>query len=131
MTSDYILKAVDALLYDPSANYPALARCNGAWFAMTQTLMGEDEPERIAAKAAQAYRNAMPPLVGAHNIRDFIACTAQGMLMGVIDSACGARLLYAAQVAHATRRVKSTPQKALQEPVSAPKKHSRRPGRKS
>jgi hypothetical protein len=41
----------------------------------------------------------MPPLSGADNIRDFVACVAHGLLLGVLsDSEC-TRLLYAAQVA--------------------------------
>ena len=49
--------------------------------------------------AIDAYRNAMPDLAGFENIRDFIACTAHGMIIGAIDSIEGAKLLYAAQVA--------------------------------
>ena len=41
----------------------------------------------------------MPDLAGFENIRDFIACTAHGMIIGAIDSIEGAKLLYAAQVA--------------------------------
>lgn len=43
-----------------------------------------------------------PPLSGADNIRDFIACVAHGMLIAAIEGPAGARLLYAAQVAHCT-----------------------------
>jgi hypothetical protein len=46
----------------------------------------------------------MPPLSGDENIRDFIACTAHGMLIDAISGTDAARLLYAAQVAHTTRR---------------------------
>ena len=38
----------------------------------------------------------MPDLAGHENIRDFIACVTQGMVIGAIDSI---KLLYAAQVA--------------------------------
>ncbi len=55
-------------------------------------------------KATEAYRNAMPDLSGYENIRDFIACTAHGMLLEVFDSIEGAKLLYAAQVALGTLR---------------------------
>jgi hypothetical protein len=41
----------------------------------------------------------MPPLLGAENIRDFIACVAHGMLIGVIENKDATKLLYAAQVA--------------------------------
>jgi hypothetical protein len=49
--------------------------------------------------AIQAYRDAMPDLSGYENIRDFIACTAHGMIIDVIDATEGTKLLYAAQVA--------------------------------
>lgn len=50
-------------------------------------------------QAEHAYRLAMPPLSGPENIRDFIACVAHGILLDVIKSSDGARLLYAAQIA--------------------------------
>jgi hypothetical protein len=53
-----------------------------------------------AKEAGRAFRQRMPPLSGHENIRDFIACVAQGILMDVISGSDGARLLYAAQVAH-------------------------------
>ncbi len=52
------------------------------------------------------FRLTMPPLVGYRNIRDFIACTAQGVLLGAIDPKDSTKLLYAAQVATATLRTK-------------------------
>jgi hypothetical protein len=53
-----------------------------------------------ASKAAHdAYRNALPPLSGVENIRDFIACVAHGILIDSIRDCVAARLLYAAQVA--------------------------------
>jgi hypothetical protein len=48
-----------------------------------------------------AYGIHMPKLSGADNVRDFIACVAHGMLIGIIPSSEGTRLLYAAQVANA------------------------------
>jgi len=49
--------------------------------------------------AIQAYKDAMPDLCGYESIRDFIACTTHGMLIGVIDPMRAAKFLYAAQVA--------------------------------
>ena len=71
----------------------------------------EDENDKLTAEerynelqkglkdAFKAYREAMPPLSGAQNIRDFIACVAHGMLMDVFSSEEASKLLYAAQVA--------------------------------
>jgi len=56
-----------------------------------------------ANDAEAAYRRVMPPLSGAENIRDFVACVAHGMILGAFTGPTGARLLYAAQVAHTTQ----------------------------
>jgi hypothetical protein len=45
----------------------------------------------------------MPSLIGAQNIRDFVACVAHGMLLEAIEDRSGGKLLYAAQVAFATQ----------------------------
>ena len=92
---------------------PAIARCMSAW----------SRAWKIAEKAGRsdvynsresgiAYRHAMPPLTGEEKIRDFIACVAQGMLIGAIDGPDGARLLYAAQVAHTTVNKKGLTKKS-------------------
>jgi hypothetical protein len=57
--------------------------------------------------ASDAYCRAMPPLVGSHNIRDFIACVSHGVLIGVIKAGDSAKLLYAAQVALAAQKAVS------------------------
>ena len=61
-----------------------------------------------------SYRHALPPLTGEDNIRDFIACVAQGMLIGAIDGPDGARLLYAAQVAFTTLNKKGLQRKSAE-----------------
>src|SRR5579863_3086773 len=50
-------------------------------------------------QALMAYREAMPHLYGREGVRDFIACTAYGMVNSLIDLDAGAKMLYAAQVA--------------------------------
>jgi len=50
-------------------------------------------------KAGEAYRAALPPLSGDGNIRDFIACVAQGMVIGVFAPSEVSKLFYGAQVA--------------------------------
>ena len=86
--------------FSPASANPAVARCCKAWSRLFHAELAEGEIGMVAAsKAAKAYRNAMPPLSGYDNIRDFIACTAHGMLLGAILGDEGAKLLYAAQVA--------------------------------
>jgi hypothetical protein len=54
----------------------------------------------------------MPPLVGVRHIRNYIACVAHGSVTGAIDIADTSRLLYRAQVALSTRRIRPTQEKA-------------------
>ncbi len=98
---------------------PAVAQCVRAWvlFYCEATMKGASDLS-ARAKACQAYRLAMPPLTGCRNIRNFIACTTHGMLLGALDGNEATRLLYAAQVAHTARRTKSKTKETVQEPVS-------------
>ena len=56
--------------------------------------------------AWSAYFTAMPPLSGARNTRNFVACVTYAFLQDAINPERYARLLYAAQVAHTTRRAR-------------------------
>ena len=67
-------------------------------------------PVFAARQAAPAYCNAMPVLEGYEGIRDFIACTAHGVLIGAITPQRSAQLLYAAQIA--LNAFQAQPQKA-------------------
>jgi hypothetical protein len=96
---------------NPVSANPAVARCMNAW-----TLTYEKEKTKrkgdfdASLTAEKAYREAMPPLSGYENIRDFIACVAHAMLIGAILDDKGTKLLYAAQVAlSALRRQPSAP----------------------
>jgi len=62
-------------------------------------------------EADLAYRNAMPPLSGQSNIRDFIACTAHGLLVGIIQYEDASKLLSAARVALVALRNQPAPPK--------------------
>jgi hypothetical protein len=82
---------------------PAIAHCMSAWsYAWKIAKKTGRSNIYISSECGIAYRHAMPPLTGEENIRDFIACVAQGILVGAIAGPDGARLLYAAQVAHTT-----------------------------
>jgi hypothetical protein len=92
---------------------PAVARCCDAYDSVYQGVcdIGESRVAAILA-AHKAFRKAMPPLSGSENIRDFIACVAQGMLLGCISGSDGARFLYAAQVANGALRSQAPKSKA-------------------
>ncbi len=83
-----------------TSDHPAVVRCCDAWQRAYDAEFANSSSNSYAAYAgAQAYRDSMPILVGFENIRDFIACTAQGILIGSIDERKSTKLLYAAQVA--------------------------------
>jgi hypothetical protein len=87
-----------------SAN-PAVDRCMNAQKSAYHAEFAKCEDECDALEAAEnAYREAMPPLSGYNNIRDFIACVVNAMLIGVIADNQGTKLLYGAQVALTTVR---------------------------
>jgi hypothetical protein len=84
----------------------AVARCCAAFIETFRAVFAAGDPNEPnsarfeAGKAAvTAYSAALPPLTGASNIRDFIACVAHGMLLEILDDRAGTKLLYAAQVA--------------------------------
>lgn len=94
------------VLHSTSAR-TALRRCMNAWqrtFDAYKKPDIEDGLEQVVAAhlAGPSYRNAMPLLTGYEGIRNFIACAAQGILLGAIPHQMGGQLLYSAQVALAT-----------------------------
>lgn len=96
------LQAPEADTPDPTAM--AIARCRAASkkaLVDYVKIHGAKAVENYAAEklAASAYRNAMPALSNRENIRAFIACVTDGVLIEVIQEDTSSRLLYAAQVA--------------------------------
>jgi len=92
---------------------PAIARCLSAWArAYKEEKAIKNDHYEAVRKGNHGYRKAMPRLSGYENIRDFIACVAHGMLIEAIEGPVGARLLYAAQVAHCTIRTQPAPPKS-------------------
>ena len=90
---------------EPAHANPAVARCLDAFARTYKANIAINQTKAAATDcAAVAYREAMPPLTGPDNIRDFIACVAQGILVGAINSLQSSKLLYAAQVALSASR---------------------------
>ena len=100
----------------PARQIPAVSHCCEAWETAFQASYPHDKnPYKASREAAQAYRNAMPPLFGYQNICDFIACAAYGLVIGAIEDATGSKLLYAAQIAFGTLRTQpKSPQTSYQ-----------------
>jgi hypothetical protein len=107
------LAPLPARAAEPTPANPAVARCAAAYACVYRAELAKGEHKVSATfSAISAYRNAMPPLLGHENIRDFIACTAQGLLLGAIESSQCTKLLYAAQVALGALRSQPKPPKA-------------------
>jgi hypothetical protein len=95
---------------DPSLEpCPAVDRCCDAWNRACKTQLAKGDSNTAARfQANLAYRHAMPRLVGYENIRDFVACVAEGILLGAITESQSSRLLYAAQVAQGAIRCQTS-----------------------
>ncbi len=88
-----------------AAANPAVARYMSAWKCAYKAAKAKRKDDYDAAEEAEkAYRDVMPPLFGYENIRDFIACVVNAMLIGAIEDNQGTKLLYGAQVALTTVR---------------------------
>jgi hypothetical protein len=83
----------------PAASNAAIGACCNAFLRTFRAVRAADNEFHAKLAAITSYSAALPALSGAENIRDFIACVAHGLLLGIIDEAKAARLLYAAQVA--------------------------------
>jgi hypothetical protein len=83
----------------------AVRRCCAAWkrafkaYLEEKNLQWPSDNFWGAKFAGEAYRNAMPLLVGYQGARDFINCAAHGILIGAIPKEDSGQVLYAAQVA--------------------------------
>jgi hypothetical protein len=100
----------------PALKNPAVAHCCEVWESTRLKAENQGKIPVLARVAAhKAFQKSLPPLTGLENIRDFIACVAHGMLIGAILFRDGARLLYAAQVAHAAVQAQATKSKSRAE----------------
>ncbi len=116
------------LLLNPGCVNSAIQRCCNVWNkTFTAHKRIGTNPVSCYVRANEAFRKTMPPLSSEKNIRDFIACTAFGMMAGPVDILLGPKLLYAAQVAIGTLGRKSPPKKATSK--SACKTKNPRPER--
>lgn len=106
------IETTPGLVSDPNStdSSAALKRCCAAWrraYNAKMDLMDGDVNSTLdmhfaSEPAAKAYCKAMPLLSGEEGIRDFIACTAHGVLIGAIKPEKSGQLIYAAQVALST-----------------------------
>jgi len=90
---------------DATSAKAALRRCNAAYQRAHKAFLQQEAQHNPFAMigapvaAGKAYCDATPVLVGEEGIRDFLACTAHGVLIDAIPQNKGSQLIYAAQVA--------------------------------
>jgi hypothetical protein len=113
MTEDLQTSPVLATAEASTSTNPAVTHCCNAYARAHQAARARGKGQIFAALAAnKAFRNAMPVLVGYENIRDFIACTAHGILLDAINGEQATKLLSAARVALTGVRYLPTPEKS-------------------
>ena len=104
---DELVQAIEELKVTAQEN-PAVRKCSRAFLLLYARARARGDSDAEAeSQGRRAYRLSMPPLTGNRNVRNFIACATHGMLIGAIDVKEATRLLYAAQVAHTSRRSRS------------------------
>jgi hypothetical protein len=98
----------------------AIARCTSAYQQARKASLAKNKGRYATNEAAaEAYKRALPPLLGPENIIDFIACVARGALLGVIDDRLASRLLAAARTAQSCLRAHADAPSAAPENNSA------------
>lgn len=90
---------------DPMVPDPYVERCMQALREAEKSAQKQGENYfGIKSAGRDAFKRAIPPLNGEENIRGFIACITQGIILDVLTQSEATRLLYAAQVAHTASR---------------------------
>ena len=98
----------------------AVAHCQKNWERVYRSVLKEFGGKALArVHAGEAFRAAMPLLVGDENIRDFIACVTFAMATGILLEETASKLLYAAQVAFNTASPRTNMRKKA--PKNVPK----------
>lgn len=88
-----------------TASNSAIARCADAYQQARKAALARNKGRLSAHEAGvEAYKRAFPPLRGSENIRDFVACVARGILLGIFDDRVASRLLAAARTAQSFLR---------------------------
>ena len=102
----------------PSLTNPAVAHCSKAWERTYKRVLSAafdegkdaDDWEGFAREQAEvAFRNALPPLCGEDNIRDFIACVAYALVNEIILPIICTDYMEAAKIALSAVRAQRRP----------------------
>jgi hypothetical protein len=78
----------------------AVERCQKSWNHTYNSSLKRQKSVAVARlDASDAYRLAMPQLVGRENIRNFITCVAYAMVNGIFIEEAAKSFLFAARIA--------------------------------
>jgi hypothetical protein len=78
----------------------AVERCKKSWDHTYNSSLKRQKSVAVARlDASDAYRLAMPQLVGRENIRNFITCVAYAMVNGIFIDEAAKSFLFAARIA--------------------------------
>jgi hypothetical protein len=109
------LKPLARSEYRRALKNPAVAHCHKNWERVFRSVFKETNSKAVASiEASQAFRSAMPLLLGDKNIRDFVACVNFGLNSSIFHEDTATPLFYAAQVAHNIGSRDNTTKKAPQ-----------------
>jgi hypothetical protein len=79
---------------------PAISRCFEAWTTVREQALANGKTDyKARCEAIAAYREALPPLSGAQNISDFIACVGYAITLDIIIQIQAESLLNVAKIA--------------------------------
>lgn len=102
---------------DPTPSDPYVERCFQAFRDAEKAARARGVDKHAAESAGlEAFRRAFPPLNGEENIRGFIACVTQAMILDPWWQDKGTKLLYAAQVAHCASKRAALPTRSSGRP---------------
>lgn len=106
---------------DPTPSDPYVERCFQALRDAEKAARARGvEKHKVESAGLEAFKRTFPPLNGEENIRGFIACVTQAMILDPWWQDKGTKLLYAAQVAH-------TASKRVVQPTRSPGRPRREP----
>ena len=118
-----------------STSRAALRRCRAAWKRAIDRCIKQESihsaPDRdsLLRTAAPVYCAAMPALDSTEGLRDFIACTAHGILIGAIPKKRAGQLLQSAQTALRTLQLEAKKAKCKTRTPSPPRTVGPNPSR--
>jgi hypothetical protein len=94
---------------NPTTGNAAIDHCLAAYAEAHRKAIAAGRASKADGDGKAAYLRAMPPLVGPHNVADFIACIMRASIEDIIYPYEINKFLYAAQVANCVKNPATLP----------------------